>query len=102
MFFKGQVELENVPFKKTALRKFDVPIQVKSGLIGRLTLTIPMHMRSEPWILKMSDVFVQLGPADSKYDVEFVEKYERLKCEQAFDDLELYHKVYQLMYKKCI
>uniref|UniRef100_A0A915ER83 Chorein N-terminal domain-containing protein n=1 Tax=Ditylenchus dipsaci TaxID=166011 RepID=A0A915ER83_9BILA len=35
---QGQVELENVPLKKTALRKFDIPVQVKSGVIGRLTL----------------------------------------------------------------
>lgn len=27
-FYSGQVELENVPLKKTALRKFDIPLQV--------------------------------------------------------------------------
>lgn len=82
-----------MPLKKTALRKFDIPIQVKSGVIGKLTLTIPMHIRSEPWILKMSDVFILLGPSTSEYDVEFVEQYEQLKREQAFEELELYHKV---------
>lgn len=85
--------MENVPLKKTALRKFDIPVQVKSGVIGRLTLTIPIHMRSEPWILKMSDVLLLLGPSTSKYDVEFVEQYEQSRMQNALNDLENYHKV---------
>lgn len=28
---QGQIELENVPLKKTALRKFDVPVRIKTG-----------------------------------------------------------------------
>lgn len=92
-YFLGQVELENVPLKKTALRKFDIPVQVKSGLIGRLTLTVPIHMRSEPWILKMSDVLVLLSPSTSKYDVEFVEQHEQSRRQAMLNDLEQYHKV---------
>ncbi|KAI1728822.1 vacuolar protein sorting-associated protein 13D [Ditylenchus destructor] len=89
---QGQVELENVPLKKTALRKFDIPVQVKSGVIGKLTLSIPMHMRSEPWVLKMSDLLVLLGPSTSKYDVEFVEQYEQSRKDQALCALEQHHK----------
>ncbi|RCN43106.1 hypothetical protein ANCCAN_10894 [Ancylostoma caninum] len=50
----GQVELENVPLKKTALRKLDLPLEVKAGLLGKLTLSVPItHLRSEPWALKV-------------------------------------------------
>lgn len=53
--FAGQVELENVPLKKTALRKLDLPLEVKAGLLGKLTLSVPItHLRSEPWALKVS------------------------------------------------
>lgn len=90
----GQVELENVPLKKTALRKFDVPLQVKCGVIGKLTLSIPMHaMRSEPWVLRMNDLLILLGPSSSRYDVEFVEQYEQTRKDQALEALEQHHKV---------
>lgn len=96
---QGQVELENVPFKKTALRKFDVPLQVKSGLLGKLTLSVPLtRMRSEPWVLKMSDLLLLLEPAYAgRHDVEAVEVYEQSKKEQQLEELEKYHKR-QLMF----
>uniref|UniRef100_A0A7E4V616 Ricin B-type lectin domain-containing protein n=1 Tax=Panagrellus redivivus TaxID=6233 RepID=A0A7E4V616_PANRE len=89
----GQVELENVPLKKTALSKFDVPLAVRSGIIGKLTLSIPItHMRSEPWILKMSDFLVLLGPAEGGYDASDIEGYEQTKKEQLLEALETAHK----------
>jgi vacuolar protein sorting-associated protein 13D len=92
---QGQVELENVPIKKTALRKFDVPLQVKSGIIGKLTLSIPItRMKSEPWILKMSDLLVLLGPSDGSFDASDVEGYEQSKKEQLLEALEAHHKVW--------
>ncbi|KAK5967500.1 hypothetical protein GCK32_004906, partial [Trichostrongylus colubriformis] len=57
----GQVELENVPLKKSALRKLDLPIEVKSGLLGKLTLSVPItHLRIS--FLQLSDVLVIVGP----------------------------------------
>ncbi|KAH7710836.1 Protein C25H3.11 [Aphelenchoides avenae] len=89
---QGQVELENVPLKKSALRKFDIPVQVKSGVIGKLTLSVPItHIRSEPWVLKMSDLLILLGPSSPGYDVEGVEQYEQTKKQQMLDELEQAH-----------
>ena len=89
--------MENVPLKKTALRKFDIPLQVRSGIIGKLTLSIPItHMRSEPWILKMSDLLILLGPSDGIYDAGDVEGYELNKKEQLLEALENIHKVIHL------
>ncbi|KAF1766140.1 hypothetical protein GCK72_006096 [Caenorhabditis remanei] len=91
----GQVELENVPLKKTALRKLDLPLEVKSGLLGKLTLSVPItHIRSEPWTLKLSDVLIIVGPlsGEKRYDVEAVEQVEQQKKEQMLEELELRHK----------
>ncbi|EYC38921.1 hypothetical protein Y032_0687g1538 [Ancylostoma ceylanicum] len=90
----GQVELENVPLKKTALRKLDLPLEVKAGLLGKLTLSVPItHLRSEPWALKLSDVLIIVGPPtpDRRYDVEAVERVEQQKKEQMLDELEKRH-----------
>uniref|UniRef100_A0A1I8EVF2 Ricin B-type lectin domain-containing protein n=1 Tax=Wuchereria bancrofti TaxID=6293 RepID=A0A1I8EVF2_WUCBA len=95
-----QVELENVPLKKSALRKFDIPLKVKSGLLGKLTLSVPLtRLRSEPWVIKMSDLLVLLEPSTSvRYDVANVEIYEQAKKEQQLEDLEKYHKRQLLSY----
>uniref|UniRef100_A0AAF5PWJ8 Ricin B-type lectin domain-containing protein n=2 Tax=Wuchereria bancrofti TaxID=6293 RepID=A0AAF5PWJ8_WUCBA len=97
---QGQVELENVPLKKSALRKFDIPLKVKSGLLGKLTLSVPLtRLRSEPWVIKMSDLLVLLEPSTSvRYDVANVEIYEQAKKEQQLEDLEKYHKRQLLSY----
>lgn len=94
IYISGQVELENVPFKKTALRKFDIPLQIKSGIIGKLTLSIPIRqIRSQPWILKMSDLLILLSPCDGNFDASDVEGYEQSKKEQLLEALETHHKV---------
>ena len=36
--FAGEVELENLPFRKDALLKFDLPIEVKAG--GYITSSV--------------------------------------------------------------
>lgn len=105
---QGQVELENVPLKRSALRKFDVPLAVRSGVIGRLTLNVPMHIRSEAWTLKMSDLLVVLGPSEwttattatSDEGVstaqlqQDAEQYERSRRDQMLEALEMHHKVH--------
>uniref|UniRef100_A0A914XD20 Vacuolar protein sorting 13D n=1 Tax=Plectus sambesii TaxID=2011161 RepID=A0A914XD20_9BILA len=90
---QGQVELENVPLKRTALRKFDIPLTVKAGVLGKLTLSVPLtHMRSAPWVVKISDLHVLLEPSENKYDVEFDERYEQGKKQQQLEALEAFHK----------
>ena len=95
-----------MPIKPIALRKFDIPLEVKSGVIGRLSLTIStIHFRSEPWLLKISDLLVVLGPPPTEngsahrrnYDVEYVEKYELAKKEAMLEELERFHKSQLLM-----
>ncbi|GMS84156.1 hypothetical protein PENTCL1PPCAC_6331 [Pristionchus entomophagus] len=89
----GQVELENVPLKQSALRKLDLPLTVKSGVLGKLTLTVPVtRMRSEAWTLRLSDVLVLLGPESScKYDAEVEEAGDQTGKQSQLDELEKLH-----------
>lgn len=80
--------------RKTALQKFDIPLEVRSGVIGKLTLSIPItHIKSEPWVLKISDLLVLLGPNTAADNVEVVEQYEQTRKEQMLEELEKLHKV---------
>ena len=68
----GQVELDNVPLRKDALRFLEPALEVKSGVVGHIKLTIPVsRLRSEPWSLALEGVTIVLGPQKfSQYDEE--------------------------------
>ena len=67
----GTVELENLPLKKTALQGLELPVEVKSGFIGHLKLSIPFrHPKSEPWIININKLYLIAGPL-SKHQVEY-------------------------------
>ncbi|CEF67616.1 Vacuolar protein sorting-associated protein 13D [Strongyloides ratti] len=89
----GQVELENVPLKKSALSKLELPLSLKSGVVGKLTLTIPItSLRSEPWIVKLSDVLILLESSFDYYDEEYLERCEIERKEKLLLELEELHK----------
>jgi vacuolar protein sorting-associated protein 13A/C len=43
--WQGDVELKNLQLKPEALQKLDLPIHVKAGLLGRLTLKVRAVLR---------------------------------------------------------
>ncbi|KAK7503179.1 hypothetical protein BaRGS_00005444, partial [Batillaria attramentaria] len=60
---QGAVELENLPLKKDALKSLDIPLEVKSGFIGKITLHIPLRrLRSEPWVISIEKLYLVAGP----------------------------------------
>ena len=60
---QGEVELENVPLRRDALRFVDTAVDVRSGLVGRIKLKIPVsRVRSEPWSIVMEKVYIVVGP----------------------------------------
>ena len=68
--FVGTVELENLPLRKTALQGLELPLEVRSGFIGRLKLSIPFrHPKSEPWIIHIDKLYLIAGPL-SQYQVQ--------------------------------
>ena len=59
-------------FRKDALRFIEPALEVKSGVVGHIKLTIPVsRLRSEPWTLLLERVTIVLGPQKfSQYDEE--------------------------------
>uniref|UniRef100_A0AAG5DF63 UBA domain-containing protein n=1 Tax=Anopheles atroparvus TaxID=41427 RepID=A0AAG5DF63_ANOAO len=65
----GQVELENLPLRKDALRHFGLPLQILSGSIGKVKLTVPVRaFRTASWCLYIDNVSVTCGPIDLEQD----------------------------------
>lgn len=61
--FIGEVELENLPLKKDALRHFGLPIQIKTGFIGKVKLQIPVRqIRSAPWVIIIEQLYLVATP----------------------------------------
>lgn len=59
----GQVELENVPLRSDALRFFNSSLEVRSGLVGKISLRIPVsRIRSERWSISLEQVYIVTGP----------------------------------------
>ncbi|XP_077532737.1 vacuolar protein sorting 13D isoform X2 [Haemaphysalis longicornis] len=69
---RGQVELENLPLKKDAFRHLLLPLEIKAGFIGKLSLKIPVtRLRSEPWLITIEQLYVVIGPVSlDDYDEE--------------------------------
>ncbi|CAL4176904.1 unnamed protein product [Meganyctiphanes norvegica] len=60
---KGEVELENVPLRKDALRHLDMPLEVRTGFVGKVKLQIPVsRLRSEPWVIIFEQLYLVAGP----------------------------------------
>lgn len=68
LLLPGDVILENLPLRSDALLDvLDLPIVVKSGFIGRITLRVPYTQpRSQPWVFVIERVYAIAGPAQSK------------------------------------
>lgn len=61
--FSGEVELENLPLRKDALRNLGLPLQALKGTVGRIKLQIPVRQfRTAPWCIIVEDVYVVIGP----------------------------------------
>ncbi|XP_014665862.1 PREDICTED: vacuolar protein sorting-associated protein 13D-like [Priapulus caudatus] len=67
---RGAVELENLPLKRDALKKFDLPLEVKAGFVGKIGLHIPLtKLRSEPWVITIDKLYLVAGPLENdEYD----------------------------------
>ena len=60
----GAVELEKLPLKKDALKKLNLPVEVKSGFIGKLKIEIPFRrLKSQPWVVQVDQLYLIAGPS---------------------------------------
>lgn len=81
----GQVEINNIRLKASALKQFRLNVKVKEGFIGKLLLTIPwtaLHCSSV--IVEISQLFLLLEPNTDLNDEEFdIEKeFQKMKQEK--------------------
>ncbi|EDW76798.1 uncharacterized protein Dwil_GK18894 [Drosophila willistoni] len=66
----GEVELENIPIRKDALRSFNLPVEVSSGSIRKIKLHIPVRQfRTSPWCISIEGLYCVVCPKDlAKWD----------------------------------
>ena len=80
---QGEVELENIPLRKDALRFVDPSLEVVNGVVGRVKLKIPVsRLRSEPWSILMEKVYVVIAP--QKHD-----DYDELQDDALLQEIKL-------------
>ncbi|KAJ1531594.1 hypothetical protein ONE63_000266 [Megalurothrips usitatus] len=70
--FGGDVQLHNLRLRPEALYELDLPIEVKAGTIGRVSLNIPWSgLYTESVVVTVEDVYVVAGPViQGPYDAE--------------------------------
>ncbi|CAF0714006.1 unnamed protein product [Brachionus calyciflorus] len=65
--FSGTLELLNIKIKPSAMYQFDLPVDVKSGTIGKLKINISWrNILTKPAVAILEDLFVLLGPFEEK------------------------------------
>lgn len=83
----GEVELENIPIRKDALRSFGLPIEVSSGSIGKIKLQVPVRQfRTSPWCISVEGLFCVVCPKDFENWDEAKEKLLDLEYKQSVLD----------------
>ncbi|EEC00486.1 vacuolar protein-sorting protein, putative, partial [Ixodes scapularis] len=70
--FNGTVQLTDLKLKAEALYELELPIEVKAGCIGKVSVDIPwLSLSSEPVLVHVEDVLILAGPVtDEPYDAE--------------------------------
>ncbi|XP_060801512.1 intermembrane lipid transfer protein Vps13 isoform X2 [Amyelois transitella] len=89
--FSGNVNLTDLKLKPEALYELDLPIDVKIGTIGRISLQIPWSgLYTQPVIVHIEDVLVLVGPAISNrhFDPEREKRLMRAAKRKILQDLE--------------
>eukprot|EP01098_Paradermamoeba_levis_P016483 TRINITY_DN8923_c0_g1_i1.p1 TRINITY_DN8923_c0_g1~~TRINITY_DN8923_c0_g1_i1.p1 ORF type:complete len:237 (-),score=82.50 TRINITY_DN8923_c0_g1_i1:49-759(-) len=59
----GDVLLEGLKLRKSALQDLQLPIEVKEGYLGRVKLQIPWkQISSQPVVISLENIFLIIGP----------------------------------------
>ncbi|KAI8319824.1 hypothetical protein GQ54DRAFT_264680 [Martensiomyces pterosporus] len=88
--WQGDVKLEKLRLKTDALDKLHLPIDVKEGWLGTLTISIPWsNLKGEPVRINIDDVFLLATPrfqenfnADEEEEREFARKMRKLEADE--------------------
>lgn len=88
--WSGDVRLKNLKLKKESLDKFKLPLDVKFGHLGELTLQIPWsNLKGKPVKVIIEDVYLLAAPIVlTEYDAEDDERREQQLKQDKLRDLE--------------
>lgn len=88
--WSGDVKLKNLRLKKESLDKFELPVDVKFGHVGELTLQIPWsNLKSTPVKVIIEDIFLLASPIIiDEYDPEEDKRRQLEQKKQRLSDLE--------------
>ncbi|MCO5590231.1 hypothetical protein L7F22_044200 [Adiantum nelumboides] len=79
--WSGDVKLRNLRLKTSALDKFRLPIDVKEGYLGDLTLSIPWsNLKGKPVRVLVENVYLLAAPRNANLDVDEAEEDERAQA----------------------
>ncbi|PWN54382.1 hypothetical protein IE53DRAFT_157097 [Violaceomyces palustris] len=79
--WSGDVKLKNLRLKTSALDKFRLPIDVKEGYLGDLTLSIPWsNLKGKPVRVLVENVYLLAAPKNSSAEVDEEEEEERAQA----------------------
>ncbi|KAJ3227354.1 hypothetical protein HK099_002420 [Clydaea vesicula] len=84
--WSGNVVLNNLKLKTSALDKFNLPINVSEGYLGNLNCTIPWNdLKNKPIKIEISDIYILAVPKlgqdydyQEEFDSELKHKFQRL------------------------
>ncbi|XP_046398302.1 vacuolar protein sorting-associated protein 13C-like isoform X1 [Ischnura elegans] len=88
--FSGTVLLRDLKFKPEALYELDLPIEVKVGTIGKVSLDIPWNnLYAKSVRIEIEDVFLIAGPiAEREFDPQKEKRLNRAAKRKKLADLE--------------
>lgn len=79
--WSGDVKLKNLRLKRTALDKFRLPVDVKEGYLGQLTLYIPWsNLKGKPVRVLVENVSLLAAPRVTSVEVDEEEEEERAQA----------------------
>lgn len=79
--WSGDVKLRNLRLKTSALDKFRLPIDVKEGYLGDLTLSIPWsNLKGKPVRVLVENVYLLASPRNANANVDEAEEDERAQA----------------------
>ncbi len=79
--WSGDVKLRNLRLKTSALDKFRLPIDVKEGYLGDLTLSIPWsNLKGKPVRILVENVYLLAAPKNSSVEVDEEEEDQRAQA----------------------
>ncbi|TIB10448.1 hypothetical protein E3P92_03204 [Wallemia ichthyophaga] len=89
--WSGDVKLKNLKLRKSALDKFRLPVDVKEGYLGELTLSIPWsNLKGKPCKINIDNVYLIALPAGaSQFDAEEDDKRSQQVKQERLDSAEL-------------